>query len=146
MEPYERIVDYRLITDWFGCWPSFHDAEVLSMHLDRRSSEKGCGSKLTVRIHAYEMTSEVDERGRYKTIKHVIITLEFDGVQEIALDDFNCQNSLWDLSLEEAVDEDERPALGVSFRPSFGVRCDFRCTLARVTSIEPRKPDEGIHA
>jgi len=146
MAPYEHIIDHKRITDWFGSWPSFRDAEVLSMHLDRRSSEKGCGSKLTVRIHAYEMTSEVDERGRYKTIKHVIITLEFEGVQEIVLDDFNCQNSLWDLSLEETVDEDRQPALGVSFRPNFGVRCDFCCMLARVKSIEPGKPDEGIYA
>jgi hypothetical protein len=31
MEPYEHIVNHKLVTDWFGYWPSFHDAEVLSM-------------------------------------------------------------------------------------------------------------------
>jgi hypothetical protein len=143
MEPYEQIVNHKLITDWFGCWPSFHDAEVLSMHLDRKPPESRPGPSLTVRIRAFEMTSEVDDRGYYKVIKDAIIALEFDGVEEIALDGFNCQNAIWQLDIEETVNGDKQPVLGVSLSPSFGVRCDLRCGLARVKSVEPGKPDDG---
>ena len=38
--------------DWFGRWPHFHDAEVLSPHLNRTGS-----SVLTV--HAWDMTGKV---------------------------------------------------------------------------------------
>jgi len=146
MELYERVVNHNLITDWFGRWPSFHDAEVLSMYLDRRPLEKGRGPSLVICLHAFEMTSEVDDRGYYKSDKHAIITLEFDGVEEIALDDFNCQNVIWQLNLEDTVNQEGQPALGVFLSSSFGVGCTFHCTLARVKSIEPRKPSEGVYA
>lgn len=146
MEPYERIVNHKLITDWFGHWPSFHDAEVLSMHLDRKPIEKGSGPSLTIRVHAFEMTPEVDDRGYYKLTKHAIITLEFDGVDEVALDGFNCQNVIWQLDIEETVNSDKQPVLAVSLSSSFGVRCDFRCALARVKSVQAGKPDDGTSA
>ena len=110
MELYERVVNHRLITDWFGYWPSFHDAEVLSLYLDRRPLEAGPGPSLVVRVHTFEMTREVDDRGHYKFRKHAIITLEFDGVEEMSLDGFNGQNALAGLDLEEAVNQEGQPA------------------------------------
>ncbi|HEX8896508.1 MAG TPA: hypothetical protein VF783_24540, partial [Terriglobales bacterium] len=44
--------------DWFGRWPQFHDAEVLSPHLNRTGS-----SVLTV--HAWDMRDKVDSDGFY---------------------------------------------------------------------------------
>jgi hypothetical protein len=146
VELYERIINHKLITDWFGYWPSFHDAEVLSMDLNRRPREKGPGPSLVARLHTFEMTSEVDDRGYYKLRKHAIITLEFDGIEGISLDGFNGQNALAGLDLEEAVNQEGQPALTIVFHPSFGVGCDFQCTLARVRSVEPGKPDEGVYA
>jgi len=146
MGPYEQIANHKLVTDWFGHWPSFHDAEVLSMHLDRKPLETRPGPSFVVRLHAFEMTPEVDERGYYKLTKHAIITLQFGGVDEISLDGFNCQNAVWQLDFAEVVNQDKQPALGVSLSSSFGVRCDFRCTLAGVESITPGKPDEGVYA
>jgi hypothetical protein len=35
--------------DWFGYWPDFHDAEIISLHLNR----KGCSS---LRVHAWDTT------------------------------------------------------------------------------------------
>jgi len=28
------------LRDWFGYWPSFHDAEVILLHLHRRSDDR----------------------------------------------------------------------------------------------------------
>jgi hypothetical protein len=144
MELYERVVNHELVTDWFGYWPSFHDAEVLSIYLDRRPRETGPGPSLTIRLHAFEATSEVDDRGYYQLRKRVIITLGFDGVEGMALDDFNCQNVVWQLDLEEATNEEGQPALNVCLSSSFGVGCAFRCTLARVRSVEPATPQEDV--
>jgi len=146
MEPYERIVNHELVTNWFGCWPAFHDAEVLSMHLDRRPLADGFGPSLTVRLHTFEMTGDVDERGHYKLVKHAIVTFEFDGMEEISLDGFNCQNVISVLALEDATSGEGQPALDVSFGSCYGVGCAFRSTLARVKSIEPGKPSEGLYA
>ena len=41
--------------DWFGYWPDFHDAEILSVTLDRSGS-------CSVSIHASETTDESGQR------------------------------------------------------------------------------------
>jgi hypothetical protein len=146
MQPYEHIVNHGLVTDWFGRWPAFHDAEVLSMHLDRRSLAGGSRPSLAVRLHAFEMTGDVDQRGHYRLVKDAIITLEFGGMEEVSLDGFNCQNVVFQLDFEEAASEDVKPMLDVRFHSSFGVGCAFRSTLARVRSVESGKPSEGPYA
>ena len=57
---------------WFGYWPTFHDAEVLSIALDRVA---GC----RVAIHAFETTAAVDAVGRYGAAKHAIVTFCLEG-------------------------------------------------------------------
>ena len=137
MELYEQVIDHRLVTDWFGCWPSFHDAEILSMHLDREPLTGDVGPSLTVRFHAFEMTREIDGDGRYKLEKHAIVTFDFDGVEELALRDFNYQNVIACLTFAEGTTEEGRPGLQVHFQAIFGVGCLFQCLVARVRSVEP---------
>jgi hypothetical protein len=146
MEPYERIINYRLVTDWFGRWPAFHDAEVLSMALDRGPLETAAGPSLTVRLHAFQPTPETEDRGYFRVIKHAIITLEFAGMEEVTLEGFNCQNVIFQLDLAEAANDEGPSALDVCIHSSFGVGCGFRSTFARVKSVEPGKPDDGIYA
>lgn len=145
MEPYERIVNYRLVTDWFGRWPGFHDAEILSMVLDRKPLETEAGPSLTIRLHAFESTPETDDRGYCKLVKHAIITFEFGGIEEVALEGFNCQNVIFQLDLAQAVDDQGRSVLDVCVHSSFGVGCEFRSTFARVKSVEPGRPTEGLY-
>lgn len=82
---------------WFGCWPSFHDAEVLSVSLDR-----SCGA--IVRLHVFQMTAEVRPDGYFQTTKHAIVTFTLEQVQTVALDGFNDQNVISGLEVEK-VDE-----------------------------------------
>jgi len=79
---------------WFGYWPTFHDAEVLSISLDRRS---GC----RVSIFAFEMTPEVDSQGRYVLAKHAVVTFSMEdfpaddgGMSNTRIESFNRQNAL----------------------------------------------------
>ena len=146
MEPYQHIINHKLVTDWFGHWTAFHDAEVLSMALDRGPLEDGAGPNLVVQLHAFEPTLEVDDFDYSRLVKHAIITLEFGGVEGITLDGLNRQNVLFQLDFAEAASEKEQPALDVRFCASFGVECAFRSTWARVKSVEPGKPSEGLYA
>lgn len=43
----------------FGRWPSFHDAEVLRVALDRSGDD---GPTLELVVHVFVMTGEVDAR------------------------------------------------------------------------------------
>jgi hypothetical protein len=79
---------------WFGYWPTFHDAEVLSISLHRLS---GC----RVSIHASEMTTEVDSSGHYVLAKHAIVTFLMEGfpvgesgISNTRIEFFNHQNVL----------------------------------------------------
>lgn len=79
---------------WFGYWPTFHDAEVLSISLDR---VKGC----VVSVHAFERTAEVDSRGHYVLAKDAIVTFRMDGfptdesgITNTRIECFNHQNVL----------------------------------------------------
>ena len=57
--------------DWFGYWPTFHDAEIISLHLNRKNPS-------ILKIHTWEMTSEVDEAGHYVMAKDVVVDFMID--------------------------------------------------------------------
>src|SRR5258708_3012424 len=56
---------------WFGFWPSFPDAEVVSLRLNRRAPS-------SLIIHTWEMTKEVDEQGYFGTVKHIVVEFTMD--------------------------------------------------------------------
>ena len=79
---------------WFGYWPTFHDAEVLSISLDRLS---GC----RVSVHAFETTAEIDSSGHYVLAKHAVVTFcmegfprDESGISNTRIEFFNNQNVL----------------------------------------------------
>jgi hypothetical protein len=51
-----QIAGAEHVVKWFGYWPKFHDAEVLSISLDRRTGAR-------VSIYVVERTSDVDSAG-----------------------------------------------------------------------------------
>jgi hypothetical protein len=55
------------VVAWFGYWPTFHDAEVTSILLDRAGPSR-------VVVHTFEMTPEVDAQGHYVIAKRAIVT------------------------------------------------------------------------
>jgi hypothetical protein len=79
---------------WFGYWPSFHDAEILSITLDRSNASR-------VVLHTFEMTREVDALGHYAHDKHAIVTFFLEGfprdqygMTNTHIESFNHQNVL----------------------------------------------------
>jgi hypothetical protein len=82
------------LINWFGYWPSFHDAEVLDLKLDRTG-------RSTVRVHTWEMTDQVNSQGFFITTKHVIVSFAFDGVTDLHLKGFSGQNVISGLILRQ---------------------------------------------
>ena len=80
---------------WFGRWPSFHDAELLELHLH------GVGLS-SMKIRAFNMTNRVDAQGCFVSEKHAIVTFVFEGLKELKLDEneLSVPNTILDFTLE----------------------------------------------
>jgi hypothetical protein len=122
----------------FGRWPSFHDAEVLRINLDRAGSE---GPTLEVVIYIFEMTKEVDAKGFYVLRHHTEVTLRFDGVSGLRLEAFNRQNVLSSLEIQRiARPGSDGQHFRVSMPSSYGLEADFECGRAIVAEVRPFNP------
>ena len=100
------------LVDWFdGRAPSFHDAEVLRLVLDRE------GERCDVRIHTFRMTPQTDATGHFICDRHVVVAFAFSGVTDLELDGFNHQNALLSLELSRnaagQIRADLEPAYGL---------------------------------
>jgi hypothetical protein len=118
------------VFDWFGYWPPFHDAEVLSIELNRTGMSK-------VRVHTFRMTSEVGPKGFYICDKHCIVTFVLKEITGVELAHFNHQNALQGLGLHRENDE-----FVLLFAPAHGVDGTIR---AKDVSIEmlPEIPSDS---
>ena len=81
------------VVAWFGYWPSFHDAEVVSITLDRLNASR-------VVIHTFTATREIDARGYYVLRNHTLTTIRFHDVLNLEIKGFSNQNVIFGLSIE----------------------------------------------
>src|SRR5579885_1664987 len=122
------------VIEWFGYWPTFHDAEVLSVSFDRLS---GC----RVSIHAFEMTPEVDSSGHYVLAKHAIVTFSMEGfpmdecgISNTRIESFNHKNVLSSASISR------RPqGYELLLEGSYGVYGSILCERMSV-AVQPGVP------
>ena len=128
------IENASAVTEVFGHWPDFHDAEVHAFSVSRDGSE---APSIEARIHVFEMTPDVDDRGHLLTRDHRLVTLFFANVAALELDGFNEQNVLFSLSLElgDRSGSDSR-AWKVAFEASYGLSARFSCDRVVVRRVE----------
>jgi hypothetical protein len=118
------------LLEWFGFWPSFHDAEVLSITLDRSGASR-------VRIHTWEMTPEIDSNGFYVLRKHVVVSFNLTGLKNLELAGFSSQNVIFGLSITRLSD-----GLQLLLDPCHGVAGTLTAEAISV-EIEPGKPPDA---
>ena len=84
------------VVKWFGQWPTFHDAEILSVHLVR-------GGRSIIRVHAWKPVTQTDAGGRFIREKEAIIVFEFAGIKDLHLEgeDADKQNVISGLTVEK---------------------------------------------
>ena len=130
------------LTSIFGYWPSFHDAEIIDFHFWRGDfdpkQERYVFPVLTVKLHVWELTKEVDQRGFLVLRHHTLSTLRFHNVEEFRMQGFNHQNAIFELFIEQQERTDgPSPFFSVEFRPSFGMGAAFRCYQIEVLAAVP---------
>jgi len=134
----ERIEDADRLLRIFGEWPSFHDAEVVGLSLERDGAN---GPSLDLRIHVFETTPELDPAGCCVQKNHTLVTLRFLGLELEHLVDFNEQNVLFDLHVTPLdPGEHEGRRIGVRLASSYGLGGEFQCSRCVVADVRPYSP------
>jgi Immunity protein 50 len=93
-EAIKDLVGADGLIEWFGRWPTFHDAEVLSVELNRVGISR-------VRIHFWNTSANVSLEGFYKTDNHCIVTFLLEQISDLELADFSSQNVVSGLQIEK---------------------------------------------
>jgi hypothetical protein len=117
---------------WFGGYlPSFHDAEILGLELDR------AGPTCRIRAHTWEISDEVDKTGHFVLSRHVVASFELGGVTELSLEGFNHQNVIFGLFIERS-DNGYR----IELEPCYGLSGAITAKTVRV-ALEPGTPSDS---
>lgn len=128
---------------WFGRTPSFHDAEILSLHLRRKGRSE-------LRLHAWIGTDAVGPGAKYVLDKHAVVTFTLDEVSDLQLDGFSVQNVIGGLILRRAPDRPERRGflahdplpsdIEIELEPCYGLSGLIRARSVSI-SFKPGEPD-----
>jgi hypothetical protein len=115
------------VVAWFGEWPSFHDAEVLSVHVNR-------GARSQIRLYTFLTSGRTDSAGRFTREREAIVVFEFQEIVSLRLDGENAdgQNVIAGVIVEEA---DRGWRLHLS--PSFGLSGEI---VAAQMSVRLERP------
>jgi len=141
--PYEKIRNYEKLTAIYGCWPSFHDAEVVSARLERDEGRPLTGPNLTLTMHVFRLEVLPDDPRRDNTL----VAFLFKGMNGLRLLDFNHQNSVIELAIALHYSENlNTDVFSVHLKQGFGIDCSFECESIEVLSVEPFKPLWGVWA
>jgi hypothetical protein len=116
---------------WFGFWPSFHDAEVVSLRLNRRAPS-------SLIIHTWEMTKEVDEQGYYGTVKHIVVEFIMDRITALTINDFSAQNVIFGLNLAKRDDK-----FLLNLEPCYGLAGTIEAENISIL-LRPGKPADSL--
>jgi hypothetical protein len=115
------------LVEAMGHWPSFHDANVLSV-------ESGA-DELRISIHVFAMTDRVDQAGYYVLEKHHLVTLKLQGVKRASFPEGYESDCLDHLIFARAQD-----AILVSFESHMDRGGQVLCSMAVVESVVPCSP------
>ena len=97
-----KVAGVDAIMRWYGGWPSFHDAEVVSIFLARERES-------VLRVCPYHAQ------------KPATVDFILEDVTDVDLNDFNCQNVINGLNIETATDQNGDSVYRVTLAPCYGV-------------------------
>ncbi|MDR0674082.1 MAG: immunity 50 family protein [Zoogloeaceae bacterium] len=139
MEAYRFIEGFERVVAHFGMWPSFHDAEVLKLSVERTRVATALLSVLDLRLRGWVMTSEVTEQGFYKLRGDAVFHFQFEGITNLRVAGFNNQNVLSTLNLELIDDPNNqyRKILQVELERCYAFEASFTAQKAQVLGITP---------
>jgi len=122
----EKVPGARALCEWFGDWPSFHDAEVIGLSLEREAPSE-------LRVKTWRMTNRTDTKGYFVLEKHVEVIFRIEEIADLELFGFSVQNVISGLILSEHGD-----GVQIELGPCYGLAGKI---IARGVSIS-FKPEE----
>jgi hypothetical protein len=135
------IWNAEALTEIFGGWPSFHDAEILGLRVDSGQRSNGVVT-LQLDVHLFAADGVLPD-GRMNWVKHTLATLEFERVESLRLDGFGPQNVLFDLEMKDVQTASDK-AIQVTLPASNGLEGSFRC--GSVVVIRTKEHFPGPHS
>src|SRR6185312_4118984 len=146
--PYRPSTAHSSSSSGSATWPTFHDAQVVQLVLDRGGVGENAGPTLTLTVYAYLAGPGVEPNGTYVLSKECVVTFEVRRIAQVELSEFNDQNALWELAIMDRTrDQLEWVKFEVVLASSHGVGGRFSCHDAVVCSVEPwewgRNPPVG---
>lgn len=120
---FPAFTNAQIVHDFFGWWPTLHDAEVIEILLDREFGFDFSGPKLRLTLYLPQGSK---------------LVLLFENIELDYITDFNYQNAMADF-LMETYDRLNQNRYRVKFG-EFGAMVEFTCAKVSVLSIESFTP------
>jgi len=128
---WRSIEGAQALYDWFGYWPSFNDAEVVSLQLHRSAS-----SMLT--LYTWETTDELDSCGYHTHSKDVVVDFSLHGITDLSIGGFAANNVIAGLEIER-----NGHGLRLELKPCYGIAGAIEA--AHITlRVTPGKPTDYV--
>lgn len=146
LDPLSVVKNSERLTSVFGCWPSFHDAEVISVRLERSGTDEWEGPVLFAGVHTFVGRQSDTSPTGVEWYNHAVVTFRFGHVQQLTLADFNQQNAIFDLLIRRPPDAPSNAPFEVTFDSAHGVECSFYCATIAIAEVEQRLPEHSVYA
>jgi hypothetical protein len=135
------------LTAIFGRWPSFHDAEIIELHMCCDESEVDASSMgravLKMKIVLWELTSTVKPNGYLETKHHTLAEFCFHGITQLTTSGFGPQNAIFELDIiPEMIDG--RRSFQVHVDPTTEFELSFRCERVQILNATPCSPEVAV--
>lgn len=120
----DRLLDgTAAVVQWFGRWPSFHDAEIVYLKLAREGPS-------VLRVYPYfpEKPAAVD--------------FFLEEVTDLELADFSCQNVIFSLDVDIVVDQTKEKAVRLTLGPCYGLAGRIDARRVRVEIVPGKSSDK----
>jgi hypothetical protein len=146
---YRQISGGVDLLEWFGNVPSFHDAEIVSLVLNRRSP-----SSLTV--HGWIIDGTTTEEGTFKLQKKAVVVFKISDIVYLKLDGFSRQNVLGGLNIVQCPPNPEEAPYycmasnendyEIILEPCFGLDGIIRCKSVSISFVPGDPTDTEKYA
>lgn len=91
--PHQIVHNADLVSDWFGYWPTFHDAHLVAFNY------RAADDAASFTLHAFEMTDRVNAEGNFELEKHCLVTFHITGSVRVEFENFALGNVLFELQI-----------------------------------------------
>jgi Immunity protein 50 len=118
----EQLTGADKVRQWFGSWPNFHDAEVISLSLARQDQS-------ILRVYPYYPH------------KPATVDFIFENVTDVELQDFSAQNVISSLKIEIATDQNGDKVFRIVLGPCYGLAGKIDARSLRVELSPGKSPD-----